>query len=47
VRLAILINVVGIGLTIAAVWQGLNQRILAAILLTVCAVAVALIREKF
>jgi hypothetical protein len=46
-RLAIFINVIGIGLTIAAVWQGLNQRILAAILLTACAIAVALVREKF
>ncbi len=46
-RLAILINIVGIGLTIAAVWQGLNQRVFAAILLTVCAIAVALVREKF
>ena len=44
-RLAIFINIVGIGLAIAAVWQGLNQRILAAILLTAC--ALALIREKF
>jgi len=46
-RLIVFINIIGIALVIAAIWQGLHERILAAILLSLAALVVAFIRERF
>ena len=45
-RLAIFANVVGVALVAAAVWQGLDGRILTAVALAIAALAVAFIRER-
>jgi len=46
-RLALLFNAIGIVLAIAAVWQGVDGRFGAAMILAAAALAVAFLRERF
>ena len=46
-RLMILVNVAGIALVAAAIWQGYQQRVVAACVLALGALVVAFVRERF
>lgn len=47
IAMRLLINTICIALVIAAVWQSLNERVVAALLLMIAALVVAFIRERF